>query len=172
MMRQSGPGFHNNHGDKAEMDNVFRKGDFWAGLSLAALGTYIVSTATQWVYLGEDGPGAGFFPTWYGIAMVVCSLLLVAGAVLKHDESLRTRRINWKEMSRALICWAAFAVSIALLNVVGFIVAFALLTWFIVAIMFRRPQRVALAVAIGGAIGFYLVFSVGLDIQLPSGMFF
>ena len=154
------------------MDKVFRKGDFWAGLTLAALGTYIVSASSQWIYLGEDGPGAGFFPTWYGIGMVICSLLLVAGAVLKHDEAARSRKINWKDTRRALTCWLAFAASIALLNVVGFMVSFGLLAWFIVSVMFRQPQRIALGLAAGGAVGFYLVFAVGLDLQLPAGMLF
>ena len=35
--------------------------------------------ALRWTYMGEDGPGAGFFPLWYGGVMVVLSLALVAG---------------------------------------------------------------------------------------------
>ena len=58
-------------------------GDFWSGLVLAALGGYIARGRGSWVYLGEDGPGPGFFPIWYGGAMLALSLLLVAGAVLK-----------------------------------------------------------------------------------------
>lgn len=59
------------------MGSVVRRGDFWAGLVLAALGTYIVVSARAWVYMGEDGPGAGFFPVWYGSAMV--ALMPVGG---------------------------------------------------------------------------------------------
>ena len=39
------------------MASLARSGDFWSGLALAALGTYIVSEARGWVYMGEDGPG-------------------------------------------------------------------------------------------------------------------
>jgi len=28
-------------------------------------------------YLGTDGPGAGFFPLWYGVAILGLSLLLI-----------------------------------------------------------------------------------------------
>ena len=154
------------------MNDAVRKGDFWAGLVLAALGTYIIKESLGWVYLGEDGPGAGFFPRWYGIAMVVFSLLLVAGAVLKHDPALRNRVIDWREIRRALTCWAALVVCVALLKVLGFFLSFSLLGWFLIAVMFRQPQRIALSVSIGGALGFYLLFSWGLDLALPSGMFF
>jgi putative tricarboxylic transport membrane protein len=54
-----------------------RSADFWSGLVLGGLGAYIIVTASQWEYLGQDGPGPGFFPLWYGIAMSALSLLLV-----------------------------------------------------------------------------------------------
>ena len=77
-----------------------RKGDFWSGLVLAALGAYIVKEAWSWEYLGVDGPGPGFFPLWYGGAMIVLSLLLVAGAVLKADPAAPQRHANWSELRR------------------------------------------------------------------------
>ncbi|HEX9392437.1 MAG TPA: tripartite tricarboxylate transporter TctB family protein [Usitatibacteraceae bacterium] len=154
------------------MIDAFRKGDFWAGLALAALGAYIVKESLGWVYLGEDGPGAGFFPRWYGITMVFFSLLMVAGAVLKRDPASARSTLNWSELRRALGCWLALVICVALLKVLGFFIAFSLLGWFMIAIMFRQPQRIALSVSIGGALGFYLLFSWGLDLSLPSGMLF
>ncbi len=154
------------------MIDVFRKGDFWAGLLLAALGAYIVKESLGWVYLGDDGPGAGFFPRWYGIAMVFFSLLMVAGAVLKRDPTAARRGVNWGELRRAMSCWLALVACVALLKVLGFFIAFSLLGWFMIAVMFRQPQRIALSVSIGGALGFYLLFSWGLDLSLPASMFF
>jgi len=145
-----------------------RRGDFWSGLALAALGTYIVSEARGWIYLGEDGPGPGFFPLWYGGAMIVLSLLLVAGTVLGNPVAGKAP--SWPELRRAMTCWAAFAACIALMKLVGFLVAFAALSWFIVAVMYRQSQRKAWALAIGGALLFHVLFSMVLEIQLPEGM--
>ena len=147
-----------------------RRGDFWSGLALAALGTYIVSEARGWIYLGEDGPGPGFFPLWYGGAMIVLSLLLVAGTVVRNPVAGKAP--SWPELRRAMTCWAAFAACIALMKLVGFLVAFAALSWFIVAVMARQPQKVALPVAIAGPILFYLLFDLALDVQLPTGLWF
>jgi putative tricarboxylic transport membrane protein len=58
------------------------------------------------------------------------------------------------------------------MNVLGFATSFALLTWFIVAVMARQPQRIALPVAIGGALVFYALFEWALDLGLPKGMLF
>ncbi|MES2946800.1 MAG: tripartite tricarboxylate transporter TctB family protein [Pseudomonadota bacterium] len=154
------------------MNSFTRKGDFWAGLALAALGIFIVSQAWGWSYMTEEGPGPGFFPLWYGTVMVVLSLLLTAGTVLKHDPRGKSKVIRWDELRRAMTCWAALAVCVAIIKFVGFMIAFGLLTWFIVAIMFRRSQKEALAYAVGGAVGFYALFSWALELQLPVGTLF
>ncbi|HUQ24157.1 MAG TPA: tripartite tricarboxylate transporter TctB family protein [Burkholderiales bacterium] len=138
----------------------YRSGDFWSGLALAALGGYIVYAARGWEYLGQDGPGPGFFPLWYGIAMLVLSLVLV----FSRDEG---QKVDWRGSGRAFATWAAFAVSVVLLKVAGFVVGFAALTFFMVAVMYRRPLAVAALVAVGATAGFYLVFPLALGVQLP-----
>ena len=147
-----------------------RSGDFWSGLALAALGTYIVAQAKAWDYMTEEGPGPGFFPLWYGGVMVVLSLLLVAGAVLK--PSARRQGVAWTDVGRAMTCWVAFVACIVAMRWVGFIIAFALLTWFMAFGMARKPQRVAIPLAVGLSVFFYALFVWGLDVGLPQGSLF
>ena len=137
-----------------------RSPDFWSGLALAALGGYIVTTARGWEYLGQDGPGPGFFPLWYGVAMLALSLLLI---VSKKEN----QKIEWMGAGRAFGAWAAFALSVALIKLAGFLIAFMALTLFIVAVMYRRPLATAALVAIGVAAGFYVVFPLALGVALP-----
>ena len=135
--------------------------DFWSGLALGGLGAYIIVTASRWEYLGQDGPGPGFFPLWYGIAMSALSLLLVF-------SSLKTQsQIDWSDAPRALATWAAFAAMCAAFKLVGFLPAFALLTFFIVAVMYRRPLAVAATVSVALSAGFYLLFPLALGVKLP-----
>ena len=143
------------------------KGDVVSGAVLAALGAYIVSAAWRWDYSTAEGPGPGFFPMWYGVAMVVLSLVLV----LRSGFSAATpeKAVDWTGIGRALIVWAAFAVCVALIKPLGFLLALALLTLFVVAVMYGQPLKVALAVAVGNAAGFYLVFGLALQLSLPAG---
>jgi putative tricarboxylic transport membrane protein len=136
--------------------------DFWSGLALGGLGVYIVVQAWRWEYLGPDGPGPGFFPLWYGIAMAALSLGLVFSSVKKQDAA-----IDWRGAGRAFATWGALAISVALLKVAGFVVCFAALTFFIVGVMYRRPLRVAATVAIASTAGFYVVFALALGVRLP-----
>ncbi len=135
--------------------------DFWSGLALGGLGAYIVFEASRWEYLGPDGPGPGFFPLWYGIAMVALSLALMI-FTFKENES-----VDWTGARRALGAWAAMAVSVAALKLLGFLICFAALTFFIVAVMYRRPPAVAAITAVASAAAFYMVFPLALGVKLP-----
>lgn len=139
--------------------------DFWSGLALGALGAYIVATASGWEYLGAEGPGPGFFPLWYGIAMLALAIMLVITNVRKKTTA--ENPLDWSEIRRALGAWLALAASLAALKLVGFVVAFAALTFFIVAVMYRRPLRVAATVALATTAGFYLLFPLALGVPLP-----
>jgi len=149
-------------------DGTRKSGDLWSGVALAALGLYIVFQARQWEYLGPEGPGAGFFPLWYGIAMLALSVLLIVSN-LKRGTA-RGNAIDWTRLGRALSTWFALAVSVALFKPLGFVISFALLTYFIVAVMYRRPLKTAALVAIASAAGFYLVFDLALSVPLPVGV--
>lgn len=137
--------------------------DFWSGLALGALGAYIIATASGWEYLGAEGPGPGFFPLWYGIAMLALSLVLIISTFRERNAG----QTNWPEIIRALGTWLAFAVSIAALKLLGFVIGFAALTFFIVAVMYRRPLRVAATVALASAAAFYVLFPLALGVPLP-----
>jgi putative tricarboxylic transport membrane protein len=133
--------------------------DFWSGLALAALGAYIVVQARGWDYLTEDGPGPGFFPLWYGIGILACSAWLVAFG--------KSASADWRGTGRALAAWAAIAVSVALLKLVGFALSFGALAFFIISVMYRRPPAVAALVALCAVAGFYLIFPLALGVALP-----
>src|SRR6266540_2799085 len=152
------------------MGRILKDGDVISGAVLAALGVYIVMQSLAWEYSGPDGPGPGFFPFWYGVAMVALSLLLIVSSVRKSGDE-NEGAIDWPATGRALATWAAFALSIALMNWLGFIISFALLTFFIVAVIFRRSLLTAGITAAVSALAFHLVFPVALSVALPTGVF-
>jgi putative tricarboxylic transport membrane protein len=137
--------------------------DLWSGLALAALAGYIIVQASGWDYKGPDGPGPGFFPLWYGIAMAVLSAALVVSSVLRKDPE----RVDWRGAGRAFSLWLALALAVAAFKLVGFVVGFAALCFFVVAVLYRRRLHVAAAVALALAAGFYVLFPVLLGVNLP-----
>lgn len=148
----------------------FSTGDALSAGVLAGLGAYIIIEARRWVYVGPEGPGPGFFPTWYGIAMVVLSLAIIV-ARLYSGAKARSGRVKWREVGTALVMWLAFAACVALLKVLGFLLAFGLFTLLVVSVLYRRRWTTGVAVAVGSAAGFYVLFPLALNVQLPVGVF-
>jgi len=146
---------------------LLRDGDVISGAVLSALGLYIFLQAHQWDYSGPDGPGPGFFPTWYGLGMIALSLVMIGQRVRKGTTAAGA--IDWTAAARGFGTWAAFTLSVALYKPLGFAISFALLTCFIVAVIFRRSLLAAAATGIGLSAAFYLVFAVALDVALPAG---
>ena len=149
-------------------NGIVRNGEVISGAVLAALGVYIFLQSRAWDYYTVDGPGPGFFPTWYGVAMVALSLALIVGNVLKPKP---TGNVDWQAAGRALGTWAAFAVAVALMWPLGFVVSFALFTFVIVAFVFKRSWVTAAVTGIVAALAFYVIFPVVLEVQLPTGVF-
>src|SRR5581483_7142725 len=114
-----------------------RHGDVISGAVLAALGLYIVLQSRSWNYYSSDGPGPGFFPTWYGFAMIALSVVLIAKTILGNGVKKSIPADRALTM-RALTTWVAFAASVALMSVAGFFLSFFLFTIFIVMFVFKR----------------------------------
>jgi len=148
--------------------DILRNGDVLSAAVLAALGVYILVASSGWSYYGEDGPGPAFFPVWYGVAMIVLSLALIVITIAKQPKA---EQPDWQGVGRALITWAAFAVCAALMGWLGFLVSFAILTFFMITFVFRQPPLKAGIVAVLAALGFYLVFPFALSVPLPTGVF-
>ena len=144
-------------------------GDLISGAVLAALGVFVVVEARHWDYLAPDGPGPGFFPIWYGIAMIALSLALIAGSLKKRASA--GKPVEWSEVGRALFAWAVLTACLALIKLLGFAVTLALLTLFIVCVMYRRPLVHGIAAGVLTSVGFYLVFPLALNVELPRGVF-
>jgi putative tricarboxylic transport membrane protein len=79
--------------------------------------------------------------------------------------------LDWTTTGRALGTWAAFALAVVLMAPLGFVLSFALLTFFIVAWVFRRPLLTAGITAVVTALAFHLAFPVALGVDLPTGFF-
>ena len=145
-----------------------KKGDILAGLLLIGLGILIIQQALQLDYINEFGPGPGFLPLWLGIGFLALASSLIVMTILL-PTSPAVGEGSWKEVARALATWGGLMVMTALLSWLGFILSFTLLTLFLVLVMDRRPLGTALAVAVGSAFGFYLIFAVALGLPLPLG---
>jgi len=100
--------------------------------------------------------------------MVALALLLLVTSLASGAAAPGTP-VDWREVGRALAAWAVLALCVSLLKILGFLLAFGLFTFFLVAVMYRRPLSSALVVSVGVSVGFYLLFPLALNVALPVG---
>ena len=145
------------------------RGDIVSSVVVALAGVYIIWQASRWEYMNPAGPGPGFFPLWYGIVITGLALMLLVMRLRARLPELPAVT-GWEEIGRALLAWGGFAASIAVMGWVGFVAAFGALTFFVVWGMYRRSLVEAMVIAPLLAFAFHLVFSVLLQVELPTGL--
>ena len=141
---------------------------------MAAFSTYLlIGALTMDIPEGTDFPGPTFYPLILTVAGYVLAALLTLHYLRtpEHPEELSAR--TWRSHSDwSAVLWSAggflaFALS---LEVLGWILAAALLFWAVArGFGSRRPLfDISLALLVSSAI--YLAFTVGLGLTLPSGI--
>jgi hypothetical protein len=137
--------------------------DVAAGLVLTGLGAWVNRQGRLLSYRDEFGPGPGFLPYWLGVVLAVLALFLIISAVRGRLRSADSRT------SRALLAVAGMAVIVAAMELLGFFTSFALLTFFLVYGIERRPLARAITAAAALALAFFILFRILLPIPLPAG---
>jgi putative tricarboxylic transport membrane protein len=148
--------------------DLHNKSDLISGVCVAAFGVYVAVASSRLSYVSEHGPGPGFMPLWLGIGLIVLAISLIA-IDLARPEPKRTIKLGPWRVARTLGGWLAVMASIILLPLLGFSLSLALLTIFLVVVLDRRSLWIALVVAIGLSLSFYVVFVFALGVSLPSG---
>jgi hypothetical protein len=141
-----------------------------ASVCLAAFGGYVTRAGANLSYISDVGPGAGFFPFWIGIGlMMFSSYQLIISFLAAPSRAPGTGQSNWHGSGRVLTGWLAMAATIFLFRWIGFAASFVLLTVFYMAVMERRPALHAFAIGAALALVFQLLFVTALGVALPMG---
>lgn len=151
-------------------------GGFWAGRSglvvpliMASISTYLVyGLITMDVPEGTDAPGPQFYPLLLAVAGYVLSVLLVVDVLrAPQQEDQQKPRSQWASVAWLIGGFLVFATGI---EVLGWIIAAALLFWCVArgAGSTRPVFDLSLALVFSSVI--YLAFAVGLGLNLPSGL--
>ena len=142
-----------------------RYGDCWAGALIALVG--IIALVAGWPldFWSDFGPGPGFLPAALGAALAIMGPA-VALASLRAREASRGSTSSFR---KPLVVIGVMAAYLALLNVLGFVVATALFLFTLCAGSNRAGPARRLRSRCASPLGLYLLFAVVLETPLPSG---
>jgi putative tricarboxylic transport membrane protein len=147
------------------------KAETVAGLAFAALGIFVGLESARWPYLLDGVPGPGFLPRWIAIGLIAAGIVLTTNALRARAAPLEP--IEWPERRgwrRIGLMLGALAVSLLLLEKLGFLVTTALFMAVVIFGLGVRSWLMLASVPLLAAIGLYVVFAVWLSVPLPKGI--
>jgi putative tricarboxylic transport membrane protein len=132
------------------------------------LGAFICVEALQ-VPLGTVRmPGAGFFPLLLGLALGVCSIILL-GMSLASPAGGATTHV-WPDRPEVVYLVGSLLAAVWLFERAGFLLTMTLFLGVAMRVLGTMSWSRAFVLAMVGSVASYVVFSRGLLIALPSGI--
>jgi len=115
---------------------------------------------------GVEGPKAGFFPFYVGLAILLASLVNLAQALTSGGNKLFA---DWDQLRQVLAVVVPTAVYVALVPWIGLYVA----SFLLIAVFMKWLGRYGLGLTLGVAIGVpvlaFLMFEKWFLVPLPKG---
>ena len=139
-----------------------------SGVLLAAVGAYAALKALSFGLGTLSQPGAGFFPFWAGVLVVVCAGAIVAHAFFRRPADALVAAppgaAHWGKVSLCVGALLGYAVALPLIG-------FGLSTFLVMLALSRLDRdttwRGSFIIAAVGACGFWLMFAKGLSVNFP-----
>ena len=147
------------------------KAETVAGAVFVAIGALILLESIKFPYFVEGVPGPGFLPRWISFGIIGTGLVLTAKGIRPRLALLEA--IQWPEAAgwrRVRLMLGALAVSLLLLEWLGFLVTTTLFMAVVVFGLGVRSWRMLASVPLVSAIGLYVIFAVWLRVPLPKGI--
>ena len=139
-----------------------------AAIVLLAVGVLIAKGAWRYEFGSFDNPGAGFVPFFAGLAIGGFSAITLAQTLKRGWRPVRDlwQDAYWRRPAAATIILIVYA---AFLRDLGFFMATSLLMLYLFRVLQPSSWKETVVAALATTLGFYLVFQVWLEAQLPRG---
>ena len=140
-----------------------------AALLLAFAVAFSVGAVKNYQWWGSGGPGPAFVPFWLGLVMALLAFGFLVRSLRRTlpGPSWFPRGEGLRDMLVVLVVTIAF---VALLDVTGMVIGTALYLAVLIRYLGKHAWWVTFSVAIGTAIGTWLVFVHWLHVPMPEGL--
>ena len=145
--------------------------NLWAAGFLLLLG--VAGTVESWrLALGDFGkPGAGFFPFYLALGLLITSLALIVQSLLARNTEIKSSPGSSGAKEAWKVVWALLGLFLYafVFEKTGFLLS----TFSLMVFYFRTVAAFGWLLTLGGALATallsHLIFKVWLEVQLPAG---
>jgi hypothetical protein len=117
---------------------------------------------------GDDGPQAGYFPSYIGLILCASAAVNLVLAALNGRDRDRTF-VEVGQLKLVLTVLIPSAIYVGLIGWTGIYVASAVYVAFFMRWLGKYPWWKVAAVSIGNSVAFFLIFEIWFKVPLPKG---
>jgi putative tricarboxylic transport membrane protein len=154
------------------MRRIMKRADQITGVITLVFSLALMEGARRMPPSATFGPGAGFLPFWCGALLALLSTLLIVDA-FRRPAVAATKPVF--PAGRVLLVLAAVVAGLTAyvltLELLGFLVATALLTAYLLGFVQEEKWTTTIVVAVLNSAALYIVFEVLLGVSLPANRF-
>lgn len=141
------------------------------GVLLLIFSIWVITGTRDLIYKEEFSPGAGFFPFWLGVSLLILSaVLLFNSTVLKFHKSEANPFPERHALLRVLSILGILLFSLLLLEYLGFLLTMGLLVALLLILIEQYRWYSAILISAVMVIAVYTIFKTWLGVPLPPGL--
>lgn len=136
-------------------------------LAIALFGLIVIAGSVKaGINWGAEGPRAGFFPFYVGIAIVASSAVNLWNVLQEHDKGLFA---EWGQLRQVLSVVVPTAIYVGVMPFTGlYLASMVFIAWFM-RWLGKYSWPMVLAISIGMPVVTYLIFERWFLVPLPKG---
>jgi len=145
---------------------------FGSFLFLLLLGLFVSFEARKLEVGKIFNPGAGFFPFWLSVGLIIVSAVLIIKSVFERDQPSSEFKGLWRGLAwkKNLFVLGALFLYVFLLEILGYVIS----TFLLMLFLFRAIKAQSWIVMIAGSaftsLSTYFLFKFWLQVQFPVGI--
>jgi len=139
-----------------------------ADIVLLAIGIAVAIGSLRYEFGSFDNPGAGFVPFFTGVAIAAFSAITIVQTLKRGWSPMGDmwQGVSWQRPAVATVILIVYS---AFLRDLGFLLSTAFLMLYLFRVLQPSSWKETIVAALFTTLGFYLVFQVWLEAQLPRG---
>lgn len=142
-----------------------------ASILLLILSVAMIIGSGDLIYKVEFSPGAGFFPFWLGVSLLILSLiLLLKNTLFKSSEKEENPLPGKGALLRILSIMGSLLVAILLFERIGFLITMFFVAAFLLIFLERYRWYIGILISLTMVFVVYGIFKIWLNVPLPLGL--
>lgn len=142
-----------------------------ASILLLILSVAVIVGSRDLIYKVEFSPGAGFFPFWLGVSLMILSLvLLMKNTVLKSPLTDENPLPGRAALLRILFILGSLLVVVLLFERIGFLIMMFSFAAFLLIFLERYRWYSGILISLAMVFAVYGIFKIWLNVPLPLGL--